>query len=528
MTVELFPHQLTGVEAMAAKPYLWVADEPGAGKTLQVIRAAERLWREGVVDQVLVVCPAAVRGVWYDPEFGQLARYGEAPVVVEEYRSGKAGRWSSAGAGAGSSAGTGAGNAGGTQSRPLRWIVTNYELVRRPERLRELRRRCGAARTMLVLDESLAVKSATAAQTRACFELRQSCDRVVLLNGSPEGDSPGDAYSQCKIMDPEIVGCRNWYEFRARYAVMGGFARLQKAKQPDGSWKAERKPVQVVGWTNLDDLRRRMGPHVLRRTKREFIHDLPPVLPPETLTVPLSRANWDLYRQMRDDAVAWLDENSSASAPQAAVRVMRLCQMTAGFLGGVVGADPTSAPADPTTETVGSEKLDLLTTWLGGRLAEEPRFKVVVWCRFRAEAERVERAVRTEYPDVAVGLVQGVSSAAEREERAANLGLLDPRRAPAGPVVLVCNLRTGGVGVDLHAAHTAVYMSNDYSLILRRQSEGRLDRPGQVAPVQLFDVVATGPDGQRTADHAVVRALRKKEDVARWTAGEWSQVLKEA
>ena len=39
------------------------------------------------------------------------------------------------------------------------------------------------------------------------------------------------------------------------------------------------------------------------------------------------------------------------------------------------------------------------------------------------------------------------------------------------------------------------------------------------------DVIATGPDGQRTIDHVILQALRKKEDLARWTTDVWRRAL---
>jgi hypothetical protein len=73
-----------------------------------------------------------------------------------------------------------------------------------------------------------------------------------------------------------------------------------------------------------------------------------------------------------------------------------------------------------------------------------------------------------------------------------------------------------------------VYLSNDFNYRTRAQADGRIDRPGQTQPVQYVDVVATGPKGQRTVDHHILQALRRKEDIATWSALQWRQVLNDA
>jgi SNF2 family DNA or RNA helicase len=83
------------------------------------------------------------------------------------------------------------------------------------------------------------------------------------------------------------------------------------------------------------------------------------------------------------------------------------------------------------------------------------------------------------------------------------------------------------MGLNLTAAHTVMYLSNDYSLKTRLQSEDRVHRPGQTNVVSYYDVVATGPDGQKTIDHHIIKALREKNDIATWTTSAWLAALRE-
>jgi len=486
----LFAHQVVGVQALttwsdpaggrvAGGCYL-LADEQGAGKTRQVIDAMQQLHAEGRINRAIIVCPANVRPVWFDPELGQLAEYLVLPARVTEYRP-RSRSWE-----------RGAGE-------PLEIIVTNYEFIRRANRLEPLLK-VADENTLLILDESAAVKSHGSLTTKACHKLRQRCGWVWLLNGTPVAEHPGDLYAQCRILDSAILGCTNWFQFRSRYAVLGGF----RAKQ-------------IVAWVNLEDLTERLKPYTLRRLKVDCL-DLPPKLPPVPLEAPLTLDTWKLYKDMREDTLVYLDEHSSSVAPQAIVRIMRLSQLCSGLLGGV--RSDLTPEDDPTVREVSSEKLGALLAFVKARLEEDPGFKVLVFCRFRPEAFRAAGALERLMP---TALMVGGQ---KRDERKAALSMLHPDHAKPGPAAVVAITRTSATGVNLAAAHHVVYLSQDHSLYVRGQSEERVHRPGQSHPVSYYDILATGPDGQKTVDHAILKALKRKADTATWTCSQWATELR--
>jgi len=512
--IKPYDHQLLGVERLCTMPFFFLADEMGAGKTKQVIDALLALYVADKIDRVIVLAPAAVRSVWFDQELGELAKHlwmDVACAVTLYHAKAKTWFWLAAGATE-------------APSKKLEWIISNYEFIRPVDRLKPLLALCNA-RTALVLDESSAVKSHRAKQTKACRALRAKCGRVILLNGTPIANSPGDMYSQGELMHPGVLACRTFIHFRARYAIMGGY----KAKQ-------------IVGWTNLEDLQRRFAPFVLRRLKVDCL-DLPEKLPSVALTVPLSTETWTLYKEMRDEMVVWLNQASMSMASQAIVKAIRLAQLTSGFIGGVrEQAMPADRPewlpfaqepehlrtreesveGAPELRDVSREKLDLFLAWFDLMLEEDPDLKLLVWCRFRPEVERVVRELKAR--NVLTGVLYGGQKAADRDEA---LRMLDPRTAPRSRAVVVGTPSTGSMGLNLTAAHTVVYMSNDFSLKTRLQSEDRVHRPGQVNRVSYFDVIATGPNGQRTIDHVIMKALQSKHDIATWTMSAWIRALSE-
>jgi Superfamily II DNA/RNA helicases, SNF2 family len=362
---------------------------------------------------------------------------------------------------------------------------------------------------------------------------------VWILDGTPIGEKPLDLYSKANIMDPRIFGAKNYTEFRARYAVMKHLKPFPK----------------ITRWQNLEDLQQRFAPYILRRLKKDCM-DLPPKLEPVTLTVALTPETWAVYKQMKEDMIAWLDIQTVSVATLAVVKALRLAQVCSGFLGGL--EEPKQGAKTPAkfsklpkylekymdkeekTEVIsygnpyaeygvreiGREKLDLLIDWVNDRLAEDPEFKLIIWCRFRPELERLKKASFA--VPAGTSLRRGyIHGGQEKLERTAALRLLKPETAPPGPVIFAGTTRTGSLGLDLSAASYVLHSSYDYSLVTRMQADDRPHRTGQTKSIWYGDIVATGPKGQKTVDHTIIKALREKRELAMWTCRAWITALTE-
>ena len=584
-----FAHQIRGVERLVqtVEPNVGrilpgcflLGDEMRLGKSCQIIMAAQALFEQGLVNTIIVVAPASVRGVWFDPDLGELAKHHwpGLPIFVTEYHS-RSREWT----------------ADYAAGQPfLRFVVTNYEYIRYGiKRLRtgwtgphlEPLLRTGP-KTMLVLDESSAVGNFSSLQSRACSALRQKCERVVLLNGTPGGENPEAIFSQAKLMDNRIFGMSHVSQFRARYAILGGY-HVEVVRYG----KMIKLPTEILGWRHakhagcceipehikspvhgfgpgLEEIQARVAPYVLRRLKADCL-DLPPKLDPVTLTAVLTPETWKVYKAMRDETVAWLDRQNVAISVQAGVAVMRLAQVTSGFIGGIkdmeavcpvcqglsspeVGRSPLALPLEPHSagedaeglnlereecpacggegtlplpvapRAVSREKLDVFLGWVRQRLREDPEMRMLTWCRFRPELARtIDELCKVD------GLtVKAIYGGQKKQEREEGLRLMHPEVRYTGPAVLVGTLGTGAMGLNMAGAHEVVYTSNGYSLMQRQQSEDRPHGPGQTQPVSYHDIIAVGPDGQKTIDHTIVKNLRTKRDMAEWTTSAWVEAL---
>jgi SNF2 family DNA or RNA helicase len=544
-----FDHQRIGTRELVAStnpatgrviPNVFLlADQVGAGKSKQLIDAVQFVYDAREIDTVVVVTPGFARSVWGDPDpvLGEVAKHSfvDARNVIHEYSAlKKATETISLG------------------SNGLQWIVTNYEFIRREARLDYLIKALKGRRVWLVLDESWMIKTFTSENAKASRRLRRHAIRATLLNGSPVDGSPVDLYSQMNFLDPRILSVNGepmtFTYFKARYTIT---VPIQKRNGQVLKSARGYTLTQTVGYQNLEELAEKVKPYILQRKTRDCI-DLPEALPPVRIEAKMSDAEWKAYCSMRDDMVTWLG-SSVSTARQAIVKSLRLAQITSGFLGGfedceldpfsdndAAGHDVRSCEIDDcpdctayyaglaatqpkeTLREIGRSKLDALVNYVNDGLGFKPD-RLLTWSRFRPALERMAAALESEC-GYRVFKLQGGQSKDER--RAAKLALA-PETVVDEPTAVAANTQAGGASLNFTGAGVAIYESNDFSLLRRNQSKGRIDRPGQKNRILYVDVLAVGPKGQKTIDHQIVKALDNKENIAEWTTSQWRDRLLE-
>jgi SNF2 family DNA or RNA helicase len=174
---------------------------------------------------------------------------------------------------------------------------------------------------------------------------------------------------------------------------------------------------------------------------------------------------------------------------------MRLQQITCGNF----TADDGTSHELPTNRL--PELMDLL---------DEIEGKVVIWAHFQRDVNRIIEAISKEYgPDSFVDYY-GLTPQEDRQKN------IQKFQDPSSPVrFFVGTTQTGGYGITLTAASTMIYYSNGYDLEKRQQSEARIDRIGQERPMTYIDIIC-----EKTVDTRIVKALRKKVNIATQIMGE--------
>ena len=181
--------------------------EMGCGKTLTAIMIAGTAYQMGKVEKVLVVAPTSVCSVW-PKDFAEFADF-KANIKVllgDKNRRLKL-----------------LNDLDNFPFKALKVAVINYESTWR-EGIFDALYEWNA--DMIICDESQRIKSHDAEQSKAMHKLGDQAKYKLILSGTPVQNNAIDLYSQYRFLDPTIFGT-NFYQFRNRYAIMGGFNRHQ-------------------------------------------------------------------------------------------------------------------------------------------------------------------------------------------------------------------------------------------------------------------------------------------------------------
>ena len=197
---------------------------------------------------------------------------------------------------------------------------------------------------------------------------------------------------------------------------------------------------------------------------------------------------------MKKQAIAVLN-GKVTSTMTVLTQLMRLQQITCGHF----KAD------DGSVQEIKNNRIEELIN-----LLEEIRGKVVIWAHWRNDIETIVKHISKEYGDNSVVTYYGDTSMDDRQKAIKSI------QDPKSPVRFVVGTpQTGGYGITLSEASTMIYYSNGYDLEKRQQSEARIDRIGQEKPMTYIDIIC-----ENTVDTRIVKALRKKVDIATQIMGE--------
>jgi len=475
-----FDHQIIGVRALIKNKVFAILDEMGSGKTKTIIDAACFLYEAKEIDTVLIISPAQVKDVWAHPGYSQIVEHSFVKGIITEFNS-KTTEFPS-------------------KNKGLLWIVVSVELLRQEKHVAFLLRLLKERKFWCIVDESSTISNHKASQTYGVFTVAPKASRRTILNGSPIGQSPLGLWAQFAFLDKAILGFKTFYAFRNAHAVMGGY--LNK---------------QVTQFQHIELLQNKIKPYALRRLKKDCLDILPKMRQP-LIEVKLKENTWEKYVQMREEFVTYVGSYDNASVVSAApIKALRLAQICSGFLGGVINSEDETS--EPITVEVGCELTQKFLDNLAFRLESEPNYKLIVWCRFRPEIARLEKMMKNNFPKMTVKVLQGGMSRIEKDEAKT---MFHPD-APdiIGPATLIGQPQAGRFGSNFTKCSNVDYLSNDYSILTRSQSEDRVHRPGQTQQTWFQDYVVVGPNRERTISGIILKALRQGEQMSEWVCSKW-------
>ena len=469
---KLFRHQVRAANMaliqLSSKPSagFGLLFEMGCGKTLTAIAIMGALYCQHKITRVLVVAPSSVCSVW--PH--DLAAFAAFPYEVRVLLGEKKQRLEVLHS---------LTDYPNTANRLLVAVI-NYEATHREGIFEALD---GYAADLIVCDESQRIKNPRAAQSRAVQMLGDRAAWRLILSGTPVQNSAIDLYSQYRFLDPGVFGA-NFYAFRNRYCQMGGYGGHE-----------------VVGYQHMDELTRKEHSIALRVTKAECLD-----LPGQTFVrryVQLEPSARRLYAQIARASCAELENGEHVTASIVLTKLLRLMQLTGGFVQADGGDRPRSA---------GSAKLDALADILEDYVQEAGQ-KLVVFARFRPEIAAICQLL--EQRGIRYGRIDGE---VPMDQRGA---IVETFQQDPGVKVFVAQIQTAGLGITLHAASAAVFYSLDFNYANYAQALARIHRIGQAQPVTYIHLLA-----EHTVDDQVLDALERKEDLARTIVDGWKNYFR--
>lgn len=419
--------------------------EMGTGKTITSIAIAGVLYQAGKIKRVLVVAPLSIVGVW-DEEFAKFAAFDYSLAVLN---------------GSGDKKAETLRNLKGTA---LQVAVVNYESAWRMEQ--EIK---AWNPDLVIADEGHKIKTHNISASKAMHRIGARAAYRLLLTGTVITNKALDVFSQYKFLNPGIFG-GSFYSFRNRYFDMVGYGNY----------------TPVLKESMSAELTRRLHSIAFRATKAECL-DLPDTTD-IVRTVELEPAAMKVYRDLVKDSYAELGEKEITAA-NILTRLLRLSQLTGGFIGDDEGGTP---------QNISRAKLNALSDILE-QAAQEGK-KLVVIARFTAEIKAICKLL--EKQNIGYSLVMG--GVTDREEQV--------RRFQTDPdiQVFVGQIAVAGLGLTLTAASMLVFYSVDYSMSNHEQARARIHRHGQKENCTYVYFAAKG-----TIDEKVLAALRDKADLAK-------------
>ncbi len=461
-----YAHQLIALEKSWNKENFAYFMEMGTGKTKVLIDNMSMLYDKGKIDGALIIAPKGVIGTWYNQEIPT-----HTPSHIETVSV----MWQSL--------------INKKQQEKLETLFKTdaklHILIMNVEALSTSKGKDFAMSflrshsAMMGVDESTTIKNSSAKRTKNILELAKVAKYRRIMTGSPVTKNPLDLYSQCEFLSPWLLNFQSFYAFRNRYAEMKTI-------------NARGRSIQVVNYfKNIGELSDKLKGFSYRVLKEDCL-DLPDKIYIKR-NVSLTAEQSKLYEQMKTTALAILN-GKQVTSMTVLTQLMRLHQITCGHF----TAD------DGSTQQIKNNRITELMDVL-----EEIEGKAIIWANYQHDISEIKKNISKEYGEESVVDYYGLTP---QEDRQNNI-----QRFQNDPECrfILGTPQTGGYGITLTAANTVIYYSNGYDLEKRLQSEDRAHRIGQKKAVTYVDLMA-----EKTVDEKIVKALRKKINIASEVLGE--------
>jgi SNF2 family DNA or RNA helicase len=436
--VPLFPYQREGMLHLAFNERALLADEMGLGKTIQAIAACALVHRLGKAKRALIVTPASLKTEWEE----QIRRFTTLPYqLVFGPRRGRLAAY----------------------VRAPFFTLVNYEQMLGDS----LDVNVHLRPDIVVLDEAQRIKNWNTKTAQAIKRLRSRY--AFVLTGTPIENRIDELYSIIDFLNPEVLGPlfrfnREFYQFDDRG-----------------------RPAE---FSNLEKLRDRVAPLMLRRRKAQVETELPERTDRQYL-VPLGELQKNPYREHENQVAKLVSIAQRRPLTQQEreklMRELNMARMTCDTNYILDGVDKSSPKI---------EELDRILD----ELLADGDIKAVIFSEWVRMLELVRELCRRRGIDYAwhTGSVPQLKRRGEIQ-----LFKSDPKCR------VFLSTDSGGVGLNLQNASVVINCDMPWNPAKLEQRIARVWRKHQTRPVTVVNLVT-----QATIEERMLGTLASKRELA--------------
>jgi SNF2 family DNA or RNA helicase len=412
-------HQKDAIQKLVENKKFILADDMGLGKTTSTIISA----LETGAKKVLIICPASLKINWQR----EIENYSDRTTSIIEGK-----KWDDSD-----------------------FVIINYDIIKNfhDDKNKTESIIVKSKFDLVIIDEAHYVQNSQAQRTKLINDIGKKVERVWLLTGTPITSRPINYFNLLSLIDSPVA--QNWMAYVKRYC--NGF-QFQAGR---------RKIWNVSGASNLEELRDRTSPLVLRRLKENVLD-----LPEKIITPVYLRLKSNEYEELMGEYYDWYDK--SGESDSLTLQFTKLTKVRQ-----VIAEEKTKA-----------------TIELCENIIEQGK-KVIVFTNFTKSLELIlqhfgKNAVR----------LDGQMSQKERQSS------VDRFQNEEDVKIFVGNIKAAGVGITLTAAEAVVM--NDLSFLPsdHSQAEDRSYRYGQKNNVLVYY-----PIFDNTVEGIIYDILKKKKNI---------------
>ena len=412
-------HQKEAIQKLVENKKFILADDMGLGKTTSTIIAA----LETGAKKMLIICPASLKINWQR----EIENYSNRTTSIIEGK-----KWDDAD-----------------------FVIINYDIIKNfhDDKKKTESIIVKSKFDLVIIDEAHYVQNSQAQRTKLINDIGRKVERIWLLTGTPITSRPINYFNLLSLIDSPVA--QNWMAYVKRYC--NGF-QFQAGR---------RKIWNVSGASNLEELRDRTSPLVLRRLKENVLD-----LPEKIITPVYLRLKSNEYEELMGEYYDWYDKNGESDS--LTLQFTKLTKVRQ-----VIAEEKTKA-----------------TIELCENIIEQGK-KVIVFTNFTKSLEMIlqhfgKNAVR----------LDGQMSQKERQLS------VDRFQNEEDVTIFVGNIKAAGVGITLTAAEAVVM--NDLSFLPsdHSQAEDRSYRYGQKNNVLVYY-----PIFDNTVEGIIYDILKKKKNI---------------